>query len=69
MPGMRKDLFNELVASVKEMKAIQAGRLKPARVTPVDAFQTHCVTSRSARRARAQFAHPCAPERGSRSAQ
>lgn len=30
---MRKDLFNELVASVKEMKAIQAGQLKPARVT------------------------------------
>ena len=30
---MRKDLFNELVASVKEMKGIQAGRLKPARVT------------------------------------
>lgn len=30
---MRKDLFNELVASVKEMKAIQAGRLKPRRVT------------------------------------
>ncbi|MGH7584075.1 MAG: helix-turn-helix domain-containing protein [Gemmatimonadales bacterium] len=30
---MRKDLFDELVASVKQMKAIQAGKLKPARVT------------------------------------
>jgi putative transcriptional regulator len=30
---MRKDLFTELVTSVKEMKAIQAGRLKPGRVT------------------------------------
>ncbi len=30
---MRKDLFDQLVESVKEMKAIQAGRLKPARVT------------------------------------
>lgn len=29
---MRKDLFDELVESVKEMKAIQAGRKKPARV-------------------------------------
>ena len=30
---MRKDLFDELVQSVKEMKEIQAGRLKPSRVT------------------------------------
>ena len=30
---MLKDLFSELVASVKEMKAIQAGDLKPGRVT------------------------------------
>jgi putative transcriptional regulator len=30
---MRKDLFEELLASVKEMKDIQAGRAKPARVT------------------------------------
>ena len=30
---MRKDLFEELVASVKQMKAIRAGRLKPGRVT------------------------------------
>ena len=30
---MRKDLFDELVESVKEMKAIQARRRKPPRVT------------------------------------
>jgi putative transcriptional regulator len=30
---MRKDLFDELVESIKQMKAIEAGRLKPARVT------------------------------------
>ena len=30
---MRKDLFNQLLESVNEMKAIQAGRRKPARVT------------------------------------
>lgn len=30
---MRKELFDELVQSVKEMKEIQAGRLKPSRVT------------------------------------
>ena len=30
---MRKELFDELLQSVKEMKAIEAGRLKPAHVT------------------------------------
>jgi putative transcriptional regulator len=30
---LRKDLFEELVESVKEMKAIRSGRGKPARVT------------------------------------
>ena len=30
---MRQDLFDELLQSVREMKAIQAGRAKPARVT------------------------------------
>jgi putative transcriptional regulator len=30
---MRKDLFKELVTSVREMRAIQRGRLKPARLT------------------------------------
>jgi len=33
---MRKDLFDELVASVKQMKAIEAGRLTPGRVTRVE---------------------------------
>lgn len=30
---MRKDLFDELVESVQQMKDIQAGRRKPSRVT------------------------------------
>ena len=30
---MRKDLFDQLVKSVKEIKTIEAGRLKPGRVT------------------------------------
>ena len=30
---MRKDLFDQLVESLKEMKEIQGGRRKPARVT------------------------------------
>lgn len=30
---MRRDLFDQLVESVKQMKAIEAGRLKPSRVT------------------------------------
>jgi putative transcriptional regulator len=30
---MRRDLFDQLLESVKEMKEIQAGRRKPARVT------------------------------------
>ena len=29
---MRKDLFDELVESVRQMKAIEAGRTKPARL-------------------------------------
>lgn len=33
---MREDLFNELVESVRQMKAIEAGRLRPARVTRPD---------------------------------
>jgi len=33
---MRKDLFDELVESVKQMKAISAGRLEPGRVTRVE---------------------------------
>ena len=30
---MRKQLFDQLVESVKQMKAIEAGRMKPSRVT------------------------------------
>ena len=30
---MRKDLFDQLIESVKEMKAVQSGRRKPSRVT------------------------------------
>jgi putative transcriptional regulator len=33
---MRKDLFDQLVQSVSEMKAIQAGTQKPARATRSD---------------------------------
>jgi len=33
---MRKDLFEQLIESVKEMKAVQAGRRKPSRVTRAD---------------------------------
>lgn len=33
---MRKELFDELVASIKEMKAVERGVLKPARVTRSD---------------------------------
>lgn len=33
---MRKDLFDQLVESVKQMKAIEAGRLKPSRVTRME---------------------------------
>lgn len=34
--AMRKDLFDQLVESVKQMKAIEAGRLKPSRVTRIE---------------------------------
>lgn len=30
---MRKDLFDELVQSIREMKSIEAGRLRPSRTT------------------------------------
>lgn len=33
---MKKELFQELLESVKEMKATRAGKLKPARVFKVD---------------------------------
>ncbi|GIW52026.1 MAG: transcriptional regulator [Nitrospiraceae bacterium] len=58
---MRKDLFDELVESVKQMKAIEAGRLKLARVTRVEALATGGAPDVAALRARfklsqAQFA-------------
>ena len=33
---MREDLFNELVESVRQMKAIEAGHVRPTRVTRPD---------------------------------
>ena len=33
---MRKNLFDQLIESVKEMKAVQSGRRKPSRVTRAD---------------------------------
>jgi putative transcriptional regulator len=30
---MRKDLFDQLVESVKQMKAVESGRARPARIT------------------------------------
>lgn len=52
---MRKELFEELVASIKEMKAIERGALKPARVarsvdlraTDVAALRAHFGLSQS----------------------
>lgn len=37
---MRKELFEELVASVRQMKEIQAGRRKPSRVTRAEGLGT-----------------------------
>jgi putative transcriptional regulator len=34
--AMRKELFDQLVESVKQMKAIEAGEMEPARVTRAD---------------------------------
>jgi putative transcriptional regulator len=49
---MRKDLFDELLASVREMKAIQAGRLKPSRVTRAEDLLRGGKTDVAALRAR-----------------
>lgn len=49
---MRKDLFQELVASVKEMKEIRAGRLKPGRVTRAQAVLRTTTPDVAALRAR-----------------
>jgi hypothetical protein len=37
---MRKDLFDQLVESVKEMKAIEAGTKSPSRVTRAEGLLT-----------------------------
>jgi putative transcriptional regulator len=59
--AMRKDLFDRLVESVKQMKAIEAGRLKPSRVTRMEALAEGASQDVAALRARfklsqAQFA-------------
>ena len=38
---MRKDLFEQLVESVKEMRAIQAGHRRPSRVTRHEQLVSH----------------------------
>lgn len=49
---MRKDLFDELVTSVKQMKEIEAGRRKATRVTRVEDLLTHEAPDVAALRAR-----------------
>ena len=43
---MKKELFAELVESVKEMRAIQRGRRKPARVTFVEPVHVQAIRRR-----------------------
>ena len=43
---MEKKLFEALVQSVKEMKAIQAGRMKPSRVFVVEPLRVKQVRNR-----------------------
>lgn len=40
---MEKKHFNHLVESIKEMKMIQKGKLKPTRVTKVDAISVKAI--------------------------
>ena len=48
---MRKDLFDQLLESVREMKAIQTGRRKPARTTQAeDLFRAGAVDVAGLRR-------------------
>ena len=49
---MRKELFDQLVESVKQMKAIEGGRLKAARVTRAEDLLRGDVPDVSALRAR-----------------
>ncbi len=55
---MRKDLFDELVASVKQMKAIEAGRLKPGRVTRLEDLVERGTPDVAALRARFNLSQP-----------
>ena len=43
---MKKELFAELVESVKEMRAIQRGQRKPARVTVVEPVHVQAIRKR-----------------------
>ena len=52
---MRKDLFDQLVESVKQMKAIEAGRLKPSRVTRIETLAEGASPDVAALRARFQL--------------
>lgn len=56
--GMRKDLFDQLVESVTQMKAIQAGRTKPGRVTKAADIVGGSVPDVAALRARFNLSQP-----------
>ncbi len=43
---MKKDLFAELVESVKEMRAVRRGERRPARVTVVDPVHVQAIRRR-----------------------
>ena len=43
---MKKELFHSLLASARQMKAIRAGKLKPARVTTLTPDHPRAVRSR-----------------------
>lgn len=49
---MRRELFEQLLESVSQMKAIQAGRLKPGRVTRAEELVASTVPDVAALRAR-----------------
>ena len=49
---MRNDLFDELMQSVKEMKAIAAGRTRPSRVTRAEDLVSEGIPDVAALRAR-----------------
>jgi hypothetical protein len=51
---MRRDLFDQLVESVRQMKAIEARRLRPGRVTRIEDL----VQGGSQARLRVVAAHP-----------